>query len=280
MKWKREVKYGFQTVIFFSSSFSPQKKLAAEIKKELSEVHNLKGQAARKRGADAMDIDGEMSDKNGVAALAQPSETIEEKATLTPSTRLVNVVKVKFTENEQGTKGPPKMHPAFDAKYLSSEKMAELEKRKVVAVGRPPRDKQHYDIAKLMDQPRLCWEEESFVIDKTWWDRWESFVNPKNQEVKQADAMDIDEDLSDFPGPIDNNPLLASSGRVVPGLVEDKDYKYVPVHVWRALQAWYGGGPEVGSWLVEVSLWYIREDCFLCLSFFLVPPVPLPLSNG
>lgn len=98
-----------------------------------------------------------------------------------------------------------------------------------------------------------------FIISAKWWERWCQFVNyddedPSAPSSKLANAA---------PSKINNLPLLHVSpdatldelmgGPLRPQLKENYHYVLLPQEVWDALLCWYGGGPTIARFVVEVG---------------------------
>lgn len=98
-----------------------------------------------------------------------------------------------------------------------------------------------------------------FVLSAKWWERWCQFVDFDGDatdapEKKPADAA---------PSKINNLPLLhvapdtkldeLMGGPLRPQLRENYHYVLLPQEVWDALLCWYGGGPTIARFVVEVG---------------------------
>ncbi|KAG2312332.1 hypothetical protein Bca52824_023889 [Brassica carinata] len=83
-----------------------------------------------------------------------------------------------------------------------------------------------------------------FVISKSWYSSWESYVEQQPSE-------------SPRPGPINNHHIIEETGtppQLRRLLVEGKDYVLVPQQVWKRLFEWYNGGPQIRGDLISFFL--------------------------
>ena len=132
------------------------------------------------------------------------------------------------------------------------------------AAVKPPLNgrKQREVVKRLMkqaDQQGLQIGDTRFVLSAKWWERWCEFVdfNEDNDPLLAAETWNLP------PSRIDNLPLLHVSsetpldelmgGPLRPQLKENYHYVLIPREVWDALLIWYGGGPTIARFIVQVG---------------------------
>ncbi|CAI5734295.1 unnamed protein product [Hyaloperonospora brassicae] len=121
--------------------------------------------------------------------------------------------------------------------------------------------KQRAIVKRLMaqaDEQGLQAGDKRFVLSAKWWHRWCDYVQYEERVDTKAAGGDT---LS--PGPISNRSLLHVSaetpldelmgGPLQPQLKEKHHYVLVPQEVWDALMVWYGGGPTIARFVVQVQ---------------------------
>ncbi|KAJ0391978.1 hypothetical protein P43SY_002887 [Pythium insidiosum] len=96
-----------------------------------------------------------------------------------------------------------------------------------------------------------------FVLAAKWWERWQQYVGYDDSDDGSSPAV------GSAPGKINNLPLLQlpADGKLDelmgaplrPQLKEGYHYVLLPQEVWDALLCWYGGGPAVARFVVEVG---------------------------
>lgn len=95
-----------------------------------------------------------------------------------------------------------------------------------------------------------------FVVTKSWWDCWSSYVGYK-----------VDPEGYE-PGPIDNEVLL--DGNILKKHLSNDDVKYLSSTTWQRLKHWYGGGPELEIFVVnkvpdlnpiQIYIWNSQDPC-------------------
>lgn len=97
-----------------------------------------------------------------------------------------------------------------------------------------------------------------FIISAKWWERWCQFVNYDDDAAVASGKL-----TNAAPSKINNLPLLHISsdtkldelmgGPLRPQLKENYHYVLLPQEVWDALLCWYGGGPAIARFVVEVG---------------------------
>ncbi|KAK1940117.1 Ubiquitin carboxyl-terminal hydrolase 4 [Phytophthora citrophthora] len=128
-------------------------------------------------------------------------------------------------------------------------------------VKRLDHNKQRTIVKRLMtqaDTQGLQVGDKRFVLSAKWWERWCEFVGyDEKQETPEAGA--------DNPPPsrINNLPLLhvgsdtpldeLMGGPLRPQLKESYHYVLIPQEVWDVLRIWYGGGPTIARFIVQVG---------------------------
>ncbi|KAJ6519147.1 hypothetical protein C8R45DRAFT_918227 [Mycena sanguinolenta] len=70
------------------------------------------------------------------------------------------------------------------------------------------------------------------LVDRTWWKRWKKACTG----VVDKEGGVTEEQL----GPVDNSPLVDSSGALRPSLTDTIDFELVPQSAWNDLVSWYG----------------------------------------
>ncbi|KAE8913737.1 hypothetical protein PF005_g2670 [Phytophthora fragariae] len=123
------------------------------------------------------------------------------------------------------------------------------------------RSKQRAIVQRLMtqaDQQGLQVGDKRFVLSAKWWERWCEFVGYEDKQDAPAAGSG-----NPAPSRINNLPLLHVSaetpldelmgGPLRPQLKENYHYVLIPQEVWDALVIWYGGGPTVARFVVQVG---------------------------
>ena len=94
-------------------------------------------------------------------------------------------------------------------------------------------------ISQLIENP-LRKDETWCLIDIRWFKQWKKYIGYDSCDNSQS----VHEELSQFPGPIDNSPLFTTDGppwdlkeRLVGG---ELDYVLTPKEGWDYLVSWYG----------------------------------------
>ncbi|KAL7692237.1 putative Zinc finger, MYND-type, peptidase C19, ubiquitin-specific peptidase, DUSP [Plasmopara halstedii] len=122
------------------------------------------------------------------------------------------------------------------------------------------RSKQCEIVKRLMaqaDQQGLQVGDKRFLLSAKWWEHWCEFVGYGDKSFVPV-SVDIP-----APGHINNLPLLnvgsdtaldeLMGGPLRPHLKENYHYVLIPLEVWDALTVWYGGGPTIARFVVQVG---------------------------
>ncbi|ETI51315.1 hypothetical protein L917_04998 [Phytophthora nicotianae] len=128
-------------------------------------------------------------------------------------------------------------------------------------VKRMDRNKQRAIVKRLMtqaDQQGLQVGDKRFVLSAKWWERWCEFVGYDDKQETPATGTG-----NPAPSRINNLPLLhvgsdtpldeLMGGPLRPQLKENYHYVLIPQEVWDALLIWYGGGPTIARFVVQVG---------------------------
>ncbi|RLN62074.1 hypothetical protein BBP00_00005009 [Phytophthora kernoviae] len=123
------------------------------------------------------------------------------------------------------------------------------------------RNKQREIVKRLMtqaDQQGLQVGDKRYVLSAKWWERWCQFVGYE-EDAPEAEAGRE----NSVPSRINNLPLLhvgsdtpldeLMGGPLRPQLKENYHYVLLPQEVWDALLIWYGGGPTIARFVVQVG---------------------------
>ncbi|KAG6960464.1 hypothetical protein JG687_00008221 [Phytophthora cactorum] len=123
------------------------------------------------------------------------------------------------------------------------------------------RNKQRAIVKRLMtqaDQQGLQVGDKRFVLSAKWWERWCEFVGYDGKQDPPATGAG-----NPAPSRINNLPLLhvgsdtpldeLMGGPLRPQLKENYHYVLIPQEVWDALLIWYGGGPTIARFVVQVG---------------------------
>ncbi|TMW67387.1 hypothetical protein Poli38472_011007 [Pythium oligandrum] len=140
----------------------------------------------------------------------------------------------------------------------------------VNAVGVEPRSnklldrtKQRAIIQRLMkqaDEQGLQVGDKRFVIAAKWWERWCQYVGYDSDDSSSPAGTGLLTNAS--PSKINNLPLLQlpadkldelMGAPLRPQLKESYHFALIPQEVWDALLCWYGGGPAIARFVVEVG---------------------------
>jgi hypothetical protein len=97
-----------------------------------------------------------------------------------------------------------------------------------------------------------------FIISAKWWERWCQFVSYDDDSASSSGTL-----VNAAPSKINNMPLLHISsdtkldelmgGPLRSQLKENYHYVLLPQEVWDALLCWYGGGPTIARFVMEVG---------------------------
>eukprot|EP00644_Phytophthora_capsici_P001335 jgi/Phyca11/533060/estExt2_fgenesh1_pg.C_PHYCAscaffold_100047 len=122
------------------------------------------------------------------------------------------------------------------------------------------RNKQRTIVKRLMtqaDTQGLQVGDKRFVLSAKWWERWCEFVGYDEKHETPAGAGNPP------PSRINNLPLLhvgsdtpldeLMGGPLRPQLKESYHYVLIPQEVWDVLRIWYGGGPTIARFIVQVG---------------------------
>lgn len=100
-----------------------------------------------------------------------------------------------------------------------------------------------------------------FVLSAKWWERWCQFVDFDNGSGGVRAGAERLADAA--PSKINNVPLLhvlpgtaldeLMGGPLRPQLRENYHYVLIPQEAWDTLLCWYGGGPTIARFVVEVG---------------------------
>lgn len=121
--------------------------------------------------------------------------------------------------------------------------------------------KQRAIVESLMaqaDQQGLQVGDKRFVLSAKWWESWCAYVGYGDKNTVPSVSGDVP-----APGRINNLPLLnvgsdtaldeLMGGPLRPHLKEVYHYELIPQEVWDALVVWYGGGPTIARFVVQVG---------------------------
>lgn len=114
------------------------------------------------------------------------------------------------------------------------------------------------------DAHGLMIDDKRFVLAAKWWDRWRQYVGyDENDEVETITNPKGVLGTSTPPSAINNLPLLQllpnstvdelMGAPLHHNLRENYHYVLVPMEVWDALICWYGGGPAIARFVVQVG---------------------------
>lgn len=102
-----------------------------------------------------------------------------------------------------------------------------------------------------------------FVVSAKWWERWCQFVDYDRKDDGSAPSAPVSKLADGTPSKITNLPLLhvlpdakldeLMGGPLRPQLKENYHYVLLPKEVWDALLCWYGGGPTIARFVVQVG---------------------------
>ncbi|RLN83326.1 hypothetical protein BBJ28_00009182 [Nothophytophthora sp. Chile5] len=135
------------------------------------------------------------------------------------------------------------------------------------AAKRLDRSKQRAIVKRLVtqaDQQGLQVGDKRFVLSAKWWERWCQFVGFEEGDAEAPEVAGA-RALGGNPAPsrINNLPLLhvgdetplddLMGGPLRPQLKENYHYVLLPQEVWDALLIWYGGGPTIARFVVQVG---------------------------
>uniref|UniRef100_K3WVW9 Ubiquitin carboxyl-terminal hydrolase n=1 Tax=Globisporangium ultimum (strain ATCC 200006 / CBS 805.95 / DAOM BR144) TaxID=431595 RepID=K3WVW9_GLOUD len=113
-------------------------------------------------------------------------------------------------------------------------------------------------LTKQADQLGLQVGDKRFIISAKWWERWCQFVSYDDDSASSSGTL-----VNAAPSKINNMPLLHISsdtkldelmgGPLRSQLKENYHYVLLPQEVWDALLCWYGGGPTIARFVMEVG---------------------------
>jgi hypothetical protein len=95
-------------------------------------------------------------------------------------------------------------------------------------------------------------------------ERWKNYVGYDEEENEFASSISTGVLSSESPPPkINNQPLMLVSpgsklddlmgGPLRPQMKEDYQYSLIPQEAWEAFVHWYGGGPTIARFVIEVG---------------------------
>ncbi|KAH3759413.1 ubiquitin carboxyl-terminal hydrolase 15 [Pelomyxa schiedti] len=136
-------------------------------------------------------------------------------------------------------------------------------------------------IKDLILENRMKEGEDWFLIAAPWYRRWKSYTRYETyyySSLSQAPK----------PGPIDNSGLLVEGANaqnmpiVKRECTEMMDYELLPRPVWKLLQAWYSGGPEIARKVIRIQGYWSSsltvEVKLLCVNLVKSSEITTPLK--
>ncbi|KAG7395625.1 hypothetical protein PHYBOEH_003425 [Phytophthora boehmeriae] len=162
---------------------------------------------------------------------------------------------------QNGTVNADPVEPVAGQKPIATSNMKGGEPLVNGSAKKLDRNKQREIVKRLMtqaDQQGLQVGDKRYVLSAKWWERWCQFVDYE-EDAPEAEASRE----NSLPSRINNLPLLhvtsdtplddLMGGPLRPQLKENYHYVLLPQEVWDALLIWYGGGPTIARFVVQVG---------------------------